>query len=348
VKYDIEIVLPVTAIKEKYIARFNDLKKYGILNIQDKKVLITLLQGNEYIAGEQGWPKGVSVQVVSGSHSQETAKVYEFFGKYKPENLNARWVAKIDDDTCNDVSALVDHLDNNYDHERDYYVITEFRREQWKQEDEILKKIGFAHWFRPKNPIYHELEGSIVSYAGMHKILSDSKARQFMQLRGQIPDGYSDYALACAARICKIYPVEASFMSKDPLLGDFSLFGGHLSHIHEMCQDKHPHTFDLLKRMINKEVGGNPALYKELVNREFAYKKHEREPFRIVLLKDNGIIENGRDERIWHIKPNGVLEFLRRDATLITVFDNFDSPNHMEGYCVNPQGQEAILRRLAV
>ena len=59
-----------------------------------------------------------------------------------------------------------------------------------------------------------------------------------MKRRAKIEDGYTDYALACAARISKIYPIDAYFLSRHPLIGDLTIFGGHLAHIHDISHDK--------------------------------------------------------------------------------------------------------------
>jgi hypothetical protein len=347
-EFDIEFVVPFTRIEPKYAQRVEDFKKHGLLNIEGKKVLVTALVGTEYFDNiEKGWAKNITVKSVPGTFNQESAKIYEYFAT--SDKIAARWTAKIDDDSCNDVSSLVDKLDLEFDCEREYYVVTELRHERWRHEDDILLQLGFHRWFEnPKTIMWHELEGSVVSQAALERILNDRTAKKFLTARAKIPQGYCDYALACAARICKIYPTDAYFMSKDPFVGEFSLFGGHLAHIHNLSNDKNPHAFDLFKRILNKDIGSDTEIYKNLVDREFAYKKIERDPFRIIRLKDNGMIDNGAEEKIWHVKPNSTIEFLRRDGSLIVVFDNYDNPNLLEGYAIQPKGHKSLLRRLAV
>lgn len=345
--YDIEFVIPVTS-KDKYGQRLLDLKKTGLLNIGEKKVLLSLLAGPEKLDQiVNDWDKNIDVSVIPGTHKQETAKTYEYFSTMPIENANrSRWIAKFDDDSITDVSGLVNKLDEEYDHTREYYIVTEFRPEQHRYEDDILRKMGFNRWFNPKNVIWHELEGSIVSQASMYRILNNKTAKEFMKARSQTPEGYNDYGLACAARICKIYPSDAYFISKNPSIGDFSLFGGYLCHIHNLSHDNNEHAFDLFQRMIKKDVGANSPIYPEVVNREFVYNNGQG--MHIIKLKDTGIIEGPGDSRIWHIKPGGSLEFLKSDGSLVCVFDNYENTNNLTGYTAGGrQSFKPTLRKLA-
>jgi hypothetical protein len=344
-KYDLEIIIPATP-EGKYGQRLLDFKNYGLLNVKDKKILVTLLIGPEKYSFHD-WP--VETRAIQGKHKQETAKTYEFFSNLNPENIQSRWMAKIDDDTINDLSNWVDKLDEEYDYERDFYVVTECRPEQHRYEDNILRSMGYHRWFNPKCTIWHELEGCVVSATAMHKITTNENAKTFLSQRASIPEGYNDYALACAARICKIYPTDAYFMSRHPLIGDLMFFGGYLTHIHEVSHDRNFYVFDLLQRMMKKDMsGGNSHIYKEIVNKEFVY--YNGRGMHIIKLNENGVISGQpSDARIWHIKPNGYLEFLRGDGSLICVFDNYENTNFMEGYhekALKFQGKPQ-LRKLA-
>ena len=341
-QYDLELILPVCN-KNQYGRRLADFKKYGLLNIKDKKVRVDLLVGPEKFREnpKEGWPSGVDVTVVVEKQTPETAKIYNYLSTWTAEDaLRSRWFAKFDDDSINDLSHLVDMLDLEYDHQREYYIVTEFRHEQHKYEDNLLRKMGFERWFRQRNPLWHELEGSVASQAAMKRIVENKTAMKFMKERSKILEGYSDYCLACAARICKIYPSDAYFLSKDPQIGQFSMLGGHLAHIHTISHDRAPHAFDLLQRMLNKTMhssnGQGKRLYEQVLNRDFVFKRDSLDKIAMIHLSPNGIIEhNNSEERIWHITDTGTLEFLANDGTLRIVFDNFDDDFKMlEGYCV--------------
>lgn len=361
-QYDLELILPVSG-REKYAQRLEDFKNFGLLNVKDKKVRVDLLVGPDRFRKEphKGWPDNVEVFPFTNKQVKETPKVYHYISSLKSEDMSrSRWYAKFDDDSINDVSALVDLLDLEYDHEREYYIVTELRPEQHKYEDNILRAMGFERWFRQKNVLWHELEGSVVSQAGMRRITSNKVAMEFMQKRAGIAEGYSDYALACAARISKIYPSDAYFISKDPAIGHFTLLEGHLAHIHNLSHDRTPHAYDLLQRMMNKKMHSSnkqgDKLYKNILNQEFIFKREENAKIAMIRLKPNGIIaRNPTEERIWHITDSGNLEFLAADGTLRIVFDNFDENHKMlEGYFAfkNPLKPEMnpakpFIRRLA-
>jgi len=350
-EYDLELILPVSN-RDKYAQRLFDFKKCGLLNIKDKKVRVDLLVGPEVHKNpKEGWPNTVDVNIITDRNIQETSKIYNYLSSFKPEDsIRSRWFAKFDDDSVNDVSHLVNMLDLEYDHKREYYVVTEFRQEQHRYEDDLLRKMGFERWFRQKNTLWHELEGSIVSQAAMKRIVENKTAMNFMKERSKILEGYSDYCLACASRICKIYPSDAYFLDKNPQIGNFSMFGGHLAHIHTISHDKTPHAFDLLQRMLNKKMhssnGQGKQLYENILNKDFVFNRDSAGGgIAMIHLNPNGIIEGSYDERIWHITDSGTLEFLASDGTLRIVFDNFDDDFKMiQGYFIfDKKGKNKII-----
>jgi hypothetical protein len=86
---------------------------------------------------------------------------------------------------------------------------------------------------KPHKPIWHEWEGSVLSRTTLEAIKSNKDGIDFLKRRSKGPvGGPSDFALACAAKMCKIYPADASFMTKHPYVGEFSILGGKFSHIH--------------------------------------------------------------------------------------------------------------------
>lgn len=340
--YDIEFVIPVCN-QDKYSQRLLDLKKFGLLNIGSKKVLLTLLVGTERIPNvQEGWPEGVTVRTYKSNSTQVSAKTYSYFSNYALENIEARWIAKIDDDTVNDVSSLVDFLDLEFDHEREYYIVTEFRGEQHKYEDDILKELGFTRWFIPKNILHHELEGSIISQATLKRILINETAVEFMRRRSEVPQGFNDYALACAARICKVYPTDAYFMSRWPVVGDLTLFGGTIAHIHAISHDANEHVFDLFQRMLKNDMSGGCEICKDIVEQEYVFRG-SRHGLQMVKLHKNGILKGSPDAQIWHMKQDGTLEFLKSNGTLVCMFKG--TANVMEG--IQPSADKVSLRRLA-
>jgi hypothetical protein len=184
--------------------------------------------------------------------------------------------------------------------------------------------MGFHRWLRGNCIIWHELEGCVVSRTALAKILSNTQARQFMQMRSQIEAGYTDYALAVAARISKIFPAEGYFMSHLPVVGYFSMFNGTQSHIHGLSHDKNCHAFNLFKMMLHKEMGNEESeVHKLVVGREFVFGKNPTTtPLKFITLNPNGIIENnlGGEEVIWRIN-NENLEFFKADGGFCFAFN---------------------------
>ena len=76
--YDINFVLPISVSKDIYSQRLIDFKKFGILNIKDKKVLVTLLKGTETISDfDIGWKENVTVEIISSEYNDVT--LLDFF-----------------------------------------------------------------------------------------------------------------------------------------------------------------------------------------------------------------------------------------------------------------------------
>ena len=124
--YDLEIVLPITRKREVYLRRLRDFKKYGLLNIGDRKIALRLLIGTED-AGDvaSGWPEGVDVFVAKGDVDQVASKLYKFYvGRNKSEWDTSRWFMRVDDDSVTDVSELITRLDE-YDYKDPWYFVTE-------------------------------------------------------------------------------------------------------------------------------------------------------------------------------------------------------------------------------
>lgn len=348
-EYDLEIVIPVSG-KEKFASRLEDFKQYGLLNIKDESILLTLLTGTEEVTNtDEGWPEGVDIRTVPGDRDHCASKVYEYFSQRSPEDLPARWIAKMDDDSINDVHTLVKRLDEDYDHEGLYYIVTELRHEMHQQENQILKELGFHRWLKGNCTIWHELEASIISRPALYKVLTNPQAMQFMRMRGMIDAGYTDYALAAAARICKIFPADAYFMAHTPLIGHFTLFGGNVAHIHGISKDKNPVAFDTFLKMLKQEMGDqNSKLFGVVCGREFVYGRNPNlgMSLKIIRLNENGRIENASpEEAIWRV-ANERLDFLKPDGSINVSFSEFDDKEIRGKANLYGQWVDLFLRQL--
>lgn len=248
--YDLEIVVPISLNKPKYAQRFEDFKKYGLLNLNNKKILLTLLVGTENV-NIISWHKNIDIQIISHHANHPAAKIYGYYSQYNKELLdNIRWFAKFDDDSITDVNALVDYLDYEFDWWKEYYIAADVVPcGRTVSECALLQEVEFKYSFHKS--IYHEWEGCVISNRAMKTILNNKKSMHIMKKRSLIEKEFGDICLAIAARLCKIHPVKAYFMTKNPKLKDFTLMGGHLAHIHFMARDINPKLFEQLVEKVN-------------------------------------------------------------------------------------------------
>lgn len=279
--YDIEFALPIVG-NGPYLRRFLDFKQYGLLNIGSNKVMVKLLTDGTAPAEDiilRGWPTNVDAAIFSTTYPTPAPKIYSYYASIR--ELSARWFAKVDDDSCTDVDGLVKSLDRDFDHDRDYYIVTDLRKEHVEIDRRILP--DRQHWFNPhgKSPT-HEWEASVISQSAIRMLVANPEVIAYLQRRITIPDGYGDISLALAARMCKIYPVEATFMSQYAYLPFFSICGGWLNHIHYISHDRNGGIFERLKAASNI-VPDNP-LYGKIVGKRY------RAGDRVVTLDKHGII----------------------------------------------------------
>lgn len=225
-EYDLEMVMPVSS---KYRWRLEDFKKYGAVNLGERKVIVSLILSGEKINGlEEGWPKNISVRAIHNEEKEYASNVYKYFMEMIPES---RWIMKLDDDSCTDVDGLLTNLDNYYDSDEKFYLATSAIRFVYGSEYELaslyLKFFGDIFL-----SFQHELECSILSHAGLRHIKNNERAMAFLEERCSLSGGATDVALAFAASLSKLWPIDLPFCSHSPLINKFSSFGGNLNHIH--------------------------------------------------------------------------------------------------------------------
>jgi hypothetical protein len=256
------------------------------------------------------------------------AKYYHFYHQLTEEDAKrSRWFAKFDDDSLNDVTGLVDNLDLEFDHTREYYVVTELRKEKQWMEEKVLREMGYERWYAPNNKgLIHEWEGSVMSQAAMLRVVSDPKCKDFFKRRSLIHDGWGDIALACAARIAKIYPAEANFMTVHPKVGDFSLIGkGIYNHIHYLAHDsKYARKFDFARKFLDGNMVPDD-LKAKFCNKDYLFGRDDKHLIAIIRFNEDGTVGqiNSNNERFWTF-DNNVLQLLNSDMDVTSEFTRFD------------------------
>ena len=242
--YDLEIIVPVCGT---YLSRIEDFKKYGLVNVGARRILLNLIvSGGEVIQDlEKGWPEGVDINEVVNKDPDFVKNTYSFFSSMQPDKIKSRWIMKMDDDSCTDINGLLENIDEFYDWEMPFYLAADLQRVRGGKEDEIFHQ--YAPWLQKHQKIawelMHEIECSVISNFAMKKILSGDSGN-LMKKRCEFEGGATDCALAFAAAMAKIYPINCPFLTYLPLVEDLSLVGGIKNHIHLICRSNEGENFD--------------------------------------------------------------------------------------------------------
>jgi len=360
--YDIEFVLPVAGSAQKWLDRLEDFKKYGLHNINTARTLITILPGDHEIEDlDKGWP--CNFRIVRTKENNAAQKIYEFYSKYKASDINhIRWSCKLDDDSMTNVDKLVNDLDIYYDHERDYYLVSDLNFDSKVYKD-VLEEFGFKNWFiggtlnervrddysdakgDRKFELAHEHEACIISQCTMQKMYENKTVRKMLKRMSEKPGGYGDHGVAYAARIIKVHPLDCQFMTAHPAVKEFSVFGGRFHHIHYIHREE-KRVWGEFEKIINIKSGSikkttfSPAStddqrYMKL----FSGKSFEfgRVPSDVItnrlILQPGGKIKGGNpnNEHEWNIR-NKKLRFMNISGTATTEFDiDMSNPFYFEG-----------------
>jgi hypothetical protein len=345
-QYDLEIAMPVS-LEGKYRARLEDFKKYGLLNIGDIKVHLSLLVGRE---GSRifriGWPSDITVSVVNSNRNHHAAKVAAY---YKSVDVSrARWYGRVDDDSATDVARLIENLDTDYEWQEKFYITTQMLEGNVSIEKDIFKDMKLERESLYEQ-LMHDHECGIISQMGMATIRKDKDAVEFLERRAKIEAGYTDIPLGAAAKICKIYPTNGAFLSKEAKIGDFSFLGGHLSHIHMMSRDgrsrnAHKYLMDRFEPLTEQEK----KWYDLLKNRKYVLSRGENEGITILCLNPSGRLDNTThaNEKLWQIKENN-LEIINLWGDTTSVFKLGDNLDYIEGNFLPNKSITHILRTMA-
>jgi hypothetical protein len=241
--YDMEFILPVCGRPVRFLERLNAFKKYGIMNLKDYKIRVVLLRGCQRIPElTENWPCDVRVESHEWNHP--APKIYAYFASLKPGyEKEARWFFKVDDDSMTNVGGLIEQLDNEYDYKSPYYLLTDAIHDLWGPYKLLLRQMDLHDKFFPpkkhgKWTYLHEWEGCIISQVALGQMLRCTISQEYLEACGKVNGGYGDHALAIAARMSNVHPLDVPFMTKDPAINDFSIFGGRHHHIHYIAPDK--------------------------------------------------------------------------------------------------------------
>ena len=266
-EYDIEILVPVC---KKYLERVEDFKRYGLLNTANRRVLVSLATSKEEIEGlEVGWPEGVDARVIKNKSRDHIANLYSFYADLTPDSIRAKWLMRMDDDTSTDIDGVLHNLESFYDWEDKFYLgeLNDFmwalRTGENLPYDEYKHHLG--EYERIANYLNNEVECSIMSKGGLLHMLKNERCMDFLRIRAGLEGGHGDCAVALAAALAKFYPTPCPFVSKDPLLEEFSIFDKNKikNHVHLISRVELGDNFDQRSKnnflIISKFVDKNPT-----------------------------------------------------------------------------------------
>jgi hypothetical protein len=240
-KYDLEIVTPITS---KYPKRLDDFKKHGIFNVAGRRVLLTpILSGEDIEELLEGWADGVEVKPARFKSEDYVSNVHKHFLEKEPE---ARWIMRVDDDSCTDVDGLIKNLDHFYDSEQKFYLGSSLSDIEScaMHGPEVIHRNMYREFFGEMYlKIRHEIECCVVSSVGLKHILSHDKAKKFMKRRSEVVGGAIDVALSFASSLSKLWPIDLPFATYLPQINKFSTFGGYLNHIHMISRTSDGENF---------------------------------------------------------------------------------------------------------
>lgn len=236
--FDLEVLVPICGRLKQ---RVEDFKRYGLVNPGSRSVLVNLLLSNENIEGvESGWHEGFKINVLRNESPNYVANLYRFYTEIDPEAPRARWLIRLDDDSCTDLDGLVSNLDRFYDHERPFYLgeLNDFRAARCGGEN-----VPFEHYKSMLGQfesivdfMRNEIECGIMSSAALSKTLGHGPSRLLLHRRASLEGGFGDCVVALAAAMAGVWPVDCPFVTHAPLIHDFSMFGGVRNHIHQVAR----------------------------------------------------------------------------------------------------------------
>jgi hypothetical protein len=281
--YDLEVVIPVCG---RFLSRLDDYKKYGLVNIKDRKVLVNLIISGEDLEGlEKGWHPNVSVNLVKNLDSDYVKNMYKFYLTIDPDKILSRWFIRLDDDSCTDVDGLLSNLDLFYCCDQPYYLghLNDFHNALIGEEGPLYQQYkhlieGYSSF---ASLLKNEVECAVLSRNALSNILKNEKAYRLLQFRAGLEGGYTDTVLAISSAIAKIYPIDCPFITYLPLINEFSLIGGVRNHIHLVRRTIEGENFsnivslngyDILTRIIDNKM---TDLENSIVGNRYMLETHQ-------------------------------------------------------------------------
>lgn len=318
-KYDLQIILPLTATG-RWKRRISDFQKYGLYNIKERKILITALIGPENPEEfKNGWPSQIDLELIPGSSTQPGTKVYEYFSKMTSEKAaESKWIAKIDDDSYNDIDGLLSDFEADFNEKDRLYLVGKIQEDMENTELSLIRGMEL-----PTRYFFHEHEGCFLSSVALQEILSNKLCKELFKARSKMA-GFTDQCLALAAKLCKIHPIRArnllsNLSGTNKFIEGCSVFGGVLTHYHPISNDRSKQLNEWLLWRTCGITEENYPLIDKIIDSKFVVTAINRNS--IISIKKYGeISQNSLGLRGWQCVGNRIL-FCNNDGSTILAFD---------------------------
>lgn len=321
--YDIEILLPVN-FNGRYKQRFLDFKKHGLINIGEKRVKLIVLgdETTDLKDLKSDWD-GVTVCAYICPHKHPALKSCYYYLNLISDDC--RWYMRVDDDSFTDVSYTLKCLDE-YDWTREYFFVSEMCAGDMEIEINILKDMGYRHWFStPQKHLWHDVECGVFSLAAVNKIKNNIAAKDFLERRIMIERGFSDIPPAAIARLAGVYPIDAYFITSYPYAAQFVLLGGYLGHIHKIARDVNSDSFH---KVIDKLEGKLEFNHDPDAAKHYFFTNNNTKFGCSIKLEENGFIyPSQKDAYRWQV-VDGRLYFYDLLYRHTYTFDKLSSIGH--------------------
>lgn len=315
--YDFEIAVPSDTTRPQIKMRLEDFKKYGLLNTKDLRIHISFLgtkncgESADFLKND--WPSNIDVDVIICPYSFTAQRIYNYYGKHIQKDF-AKWYIRMDEDSITDLGGLMANLERDFDHNREYHLGSRFLYDIFATDQRILTKMGYGWWYRTSKSTEfmeapaHEQEIGITSLAAINRLVENTDAKKYFNIRKEFAEGYGDHGLSYGLRMCKIYGTKVPFLTHESSICHHSIFSGHLNHIHWVGRDKNPQFMDWMEIY-------NDSPCEELKNKTFLFGSNENKEL-VEFCDDHRIKvfdDNSKDEEfirtigLWCVRNNKIV-----------------------------------------
>lgn len=242
--YDLHFVLPIAPSTDKYRVRMETMKKYGLLNLKGRSVLLSLLVEESFRDVDtltRGWDSRLTVNVHRIPYTNVVHK-HSFFARNLMRPRIANWTVRVDDDSVTDIGALHRRLDE-FDPMFPYHIIAQecgdgSSQNLWAGYISLFRRFGFSN--EDMHRWNHSWEISVDSDAAIDRLCANDDVRRMHETILEFEESkalWSDQVHCYTMRMCGVMPYVSNFLSRKPDIDSFSLFGGHLAHVHYVAPD---------------------------------------------------------------------------------------------------------------